>query len=170
MKKVVWIMALALLLAGCAAEDEEVFETVGEVSHLAETMVPASAMHFDLPELAASEVMAGEDGSTIYSWEEFEVWSAALEAGDLNRTIETITGMPAEKLTVMKKDWNGMTLYQTVWCSAGEDGVLLGRAMIADDGNYHYCVSITGPEEADSEEIYDQIVSSFRIGESDSEK
>lgn len=170
MKKLLWIAAAAMLLAGCSAENQEVFETIGEVGYQQETVIEASSLAFDLPEEAASEAMAGEDGSTVYSWDSFEVCASTLESGDLEKTLAAVTGMDANQLTVMKKDWNDMTLYQTVWCTTGEDGILLGRAVIADDGNYHYCVSITGPENVDSQPVYDQIVSSLRIGDSDSEK
>lgn len=170
MKKILLLTVLALALAGCGTEDETVFETVGDVEYEQVVMPDPELIYFDLPEGIASEAMAGEDGSTLYNWDDFEVSVETMESGDLNRTIETITGIEAENLTVMGQSWNDMMLYQTVWCTAGEDGIRTGRAVIADDGNYHYCVSITSPEGTDSSEIYAQIVSSFRLGETDSAK
>lgn len=170
MKKLVWTAVLALALAGCSAQEEQVFETIADPAEDQAVMAIAEEIHFDLPENAASEAMATEDGGTVYNWDVFEVWSQTLKSGDLNRTLETVTGVGAENLTVMTRDWNGMKLYQTVWCTTDEEGIRTGRAVIADDGSYHYCVSITAPEETDSDAVYDQIVSSFRLGETDSGK
>lgn len=171
MKKRLLAAVLALVLTGCSApQEEQVFETLGDMDLDHQVMAIAEEIHFDLPEGAASEAMAAEDGSTVYSWDDFEVCSQALQSGDLERTLEAVTGMDADDLTVMTRDWNGMKLYQTVWCAAAEEGIRTGRAVIADDGNYHYCVSLTAPEEADADGVYDQIVSSFRLGSSDTEK
>ena len=170
MRKLIWIAAAALLLTGCAAEEEPVFETIGEIRYESAAVVEPYMVEFDLPEEAASQVMAGQDGATLYNWENFEVCVQTVESGNLDATLEMVTGVGADSLTVMKKNWSDMILYQTVWSATGEDGVLLGRALIADDGYYHYCISIIGPETENSQPVYDQIVSSLRIGESDSEK
>ena len=50
----------------------------------------------------------------------------------------------------------------------GEEGITLGRCMVADDGSYHYCVSLTSPENADVGEDYAQICASLDLsGEED---
>lgn len=163
MKKVLLVLTLALLLAGCSAQEEAVFETIGEVSYEPVSTPSAGVISITLPEEAVAEAMAGESGGEVYTWGEYEVRVETVESGNIHKTVETITGMSADNLTVMQQKLEDLELYQTVWSSAGEDGVLLGRAMIADDGNYHYCVSILSPEDVDSSEVYAQIVSSFSL-------
>ena len=68
-----------------------------------------------------------------------------------------------EKLTVMEYERDGVQIYQTVWSCTSEEGITLGRCMVADDGNYHYCVSLLSPEEADVEEDYAQICASLDL-------
>ena len=64
----------------------------------------------------------------------------------------------------------GMNKNQTVWSSTTEDGVLLGRCMVADDGCHHYCISLISPEDADVGDTYAQICASLTLGEKITEK
>lgn len=167
MKKMLLVMVMALVLAGCGGEETAVFETVGQVSYEPSELPAAGVISVDIPEQATAEAMAGEDGAQVYAWEEYEVRVETLEAGDLDRTIQTLTGFSKEDLTVMEQKKGDLKLYQTVWSAAGEEGIRLGRAMIADDGNYHYCVSLLSPEESDSQQVYDRLVSSFAVSGTD---
>ena len=56
-----------------------------------------------------------------------------------------------------------LQMYQTVWSMTGEEGVTLGRCLVADDGNYHYCISLLSPETADVEEDYARICASLDL-------
>lgn len=166
MKQVLLVLVMTLLFAGCTGETEPVFETVGNVSYEQGTPPAAQTIYIDVPDEATAQTMAGEDSPQIYTWEGYELRVETMEAGNVDATIQTITGLPAEKLTVMEQKIQDLNLYQTVWSTAGEEGVLLGRAMIADDGNYHYCVSLVSPEEVDSSQLYAQIVGSFSLSDS----
>ena len=65
----------------------------------------------------------------------------------------------------------GLQFYQTVWSMTGEEGITLGRCMVADDGSYHYCISLTSPEDAAVGEDYAQICASLDLsGEEDTGK
>ena len=47
----------------------------------------------------------------------------------------------------------------------------LGRCMVADDGNYHYCISMVSPETADVGEEFARICASLDLsGEEKAEK
>ena len=167
MKKVLAGICAAVLLAGCAPQQPE-FETMGTEPVSQHSRAAAGEIGVWLPEEAGEAVMAGAEKT--YSWEGCEVRVRTLDGGDIRRTIEQLTGMKYENLTVMSRQKGDLKLYQTVWCSAGEDATILGRAVVADDGNYHYCVSLTAPESVDVSGIYDRMVRSLAVVETDSKK
>ena len=167
MKKVIAGMLIAMLLTGCGAQPTE-FETVGTMPPTEGIRATAGEIGVWLPEEAQAETLAGN--GKAYSWEGCEVRIQTLTGGDIHRTVEQLTGMKYENLTVMAREYKDLQLYQTVWCSAGENATILGRAMIADDGNYHYCVSLTAPESVDTSAVYDRMVHSLTVMEAGSKK
>ena len=57
----------------------------------------------------------------------------------------------------------GVARHEFVWAAAGETGEQLGRGVILDDGNYHYCLSVlhkTAPEEK-TQISWDRVFASF---------
>ena len=48
----------------------------------------------------------------------------------------------------MKTQAEGADRYDFVWAAAGENGERLGRAVILDDGNYHYTMTVLKDAEA----------------------
>ena len=85
--------------------------------------------------------------------------------GDLSATIQRISGYTPDNLTVMETAQNGAKRYDFVWASAGENGDQLGRAVILDDGNYHYCLSVL--RDADTTEksqiVWRDVFDSFKL-------
>ena len=65
----------------------------------------------------------------------------------------------------MQTQRDGVDRYEFVWVSAGEKGERLGRAVILDDGNYHYCMSVL--RDADSTEktqiVWRDVFASFTL-------
>ena len=120
-----------------------------------------SAVSVWVPENAAAQTMAGE--GECYTWGENELRVQTFEGGDIRTTLQAVTGMDPERLTVMEYERDGVQLYQTVWSSTSEEGITLGRCMVADDGNYHYCISLLSPETADVEEDYARICASLDL-------
>ncbi len=162
MKKYLWLLAAMLMLSGCG-EADPVFETVADpIVPVAAEPTPISVW---MPDDAASQTMAGE--GECYTWGACELRIQTLDGGNIRKTMEALTGMAAEKLTVMEYERDGVQIYQTVWSMTGEEGITLGRAMVADDGYYHYCVSLLSPEETDVAEDYAMICSSFSLGMED---
>ena len=170
MKKWIWILLLALVLCGCTDEEMPVFETVGEGAYEQVNRPEPGQIAVLIPEEAISEAMADGSGGQLYSWGDHTLQLQTLDGGDIRTTVETLSGFSYEDLTVMQYAKNGFTYYQTVWSTAGEDGAMLGRALIADDGYYHYCISLLSAEESDSQKVYDQLCASFSIRSGDGVK
>ena len=159
MKK--WILILLMiLLTGCGAE--ETFETVAD-----ELVLPVMAQTrfvcVDLPGETALPVIENDHGR-IYVCNDYEIVLQTVESGDLESTIQAVSGLSQDDITVMETMADGVARYEFVWAAAGEGGDRSGRAAILDDGNYHYCLSVlccTGNEK--SQINWDQVFSSFQL-------
>ena len=168
MKKLCFLLVLMMCLSGCVRNEMPVMETVSD-----EILEPAAAepkpMAVWLPDGAADQTMAGT--GECYTWGECELRLQTMAGGDIRATLQQLTGLSADRLTVMEYQRDGLQLYQTVWSSTGEEGITLGRCMVADDGEYHYCVSLLSPENADVAEDFAQICASLDLtGEARIEK
>ena len=167
MKKIVWILVTVLCLGGCANTTESVMETVADA-----IVQPAAAepkpMAVWLPDDAAAQTMAEGEGEKCYTWGDCELRLQTMASGDILATLSKLTGQDPQNLTVMEYERDGLRLYQTVWSMTGEEGITMGRCMVADDGSYHYCISLTSPENADVTDDYAQICASLDLsGEAD---
>ena len=157
-KRWLWMIVLAVLLCGCKAE--ETLETVSD-----EWIVPAMAQPREisvrLPENTVLPVME-QDGRKLYMGQNYEILLETLAAGDLNDTIRTISGFEKEQLTVLQTRQGELDRYEFVWTATGERGELLGRAVILDDGNYHYCMTVLRDAE-ESIVVWQDVFSSFAL-------
>ncbi len=166
MKKLLWLLVLMVAFSACAEEADPVFETVADA--IVPAAVEAKPIFVWMPNEAAAQTMAAE--GECYTWGQCELRVQTLDGGDIRRTMEALTGQKAEKLTVMEYERQGLQMYQTVWSMTGEEGITLGRAMVADDGHYHYCISLLSPEGVDTAEDYAQICASFSLTGEDAVK
>lgn len=164
------VVALALVLTACGGKEATVFETVGEQAYEPVAKAEPGQISLLLPEEAVSTAMADDEGGSIYTWDDNVLQLQTMDGGDIRRTVETISGMDYDDLTVMCYEKGELTYYQTVWSAAGEDGTCLGRGLIADDGTYHYCVSLLSPEDSDSQQVYDRLCASFQVTNGDEMK
>lgn len=162
MKKIVWILAVLLCFSGCVNITEPMMETVADeiIEPVAAQPKPIAVW---LPDDAAAQTMAEGENGECYTWESSELRIQTLDGGDIRATLRKLTGLDPERLTVMEYERDGIQLYQTVWSMTGEDGVSLGRCMVADDGNYHYCISLVSPEDADVAQDYARICASLDL-------
>ena len=170
MKIIVWILAAVLCFSGCVNITEPMMETVADdiVAPVAADPKPIAVW---LPGDAAAQTMAEGEAGECYTWGSCELRIQTLDGGDILATLRKLTGMDPERLTVMEYERDGIQLYQTVWSMTGEDGVSLGRCMVADDGTYHYCISLVSPEDTDVSEDYTRICASLDLsGEGKAEK
>lgn len=132
-----WIVLL-LVLTGCTAE--ETFETVSD-ELVQSAMARPREITVRLPDNAVAPVLES-DSEQVYLSEDYEIVIETMSAGDLDATVREVSGFSKEQLTVMETQWDDVTRYEFVWVSAGEQGDRLGRGVILDDGNYHYCMSV----------------------------
>ena len=140
MKRLCVVLALFILLAGCAKQAD--FETIAD--DLQVDVGEPDQITVWLPEEAAVPVMEDDAGATLYLCEHYSVTSQTLQAGDLAQTITEITGFSPDAIDVVSTQENGMKRYDLVWASAGEEGIQTCRAAVLDDGNYHYVLSAMG--------------------------
>jgi hypothetical protein len=157
-KRWIWMLLLAAILCGCKAE--ETLETVSD-----EWIVPAMAQPREisvrLPENTVLPVME-QDGRRMYMGQDYEIMLETLASGDLNATICTISGFAKEQLTVLETRQADTDRYDFVWTTAGEGGDRLGRAVILDDGNYHYCMTVLRDAE-ESLVVWQDVFGSFTL-------
>lgn len=144
MKKAI-VLLLLLLLTGCAAQ--ETFETVEDIIPVEPVAVPQQ-FFVSLPEEAAAPSFQDESGGELYVCDGYTVSKQILAAGDLEKTVNTLTGQSTQQLQIIKTKQGDQDRYDFVWTAAGEDGLQLGRACILDDGNYHYALSTLAQEDA----------------------
>lgn len=142
MKKCWMLAVLMLCLTGCGAQ--ETFETLGDeiVQSAAALQQTVSVI---LPDGAVTDVMETASTGKLYLCDGYSVTVQTLEAGDLDRTLRTVTGFSRDALTVMQTQWQNTRRYECVWSAAGEAEDQVGRAVILDDGCYHYAVSVMAP-------------------------
>ena len=160
MKRWILVMFMPLLLLGCSGE--ETFETVADEQILSVMATPRQ-IHVELPENTVAPVLSDENAQ-LYLCQDHEILLETLPAGDLQKTIRTICGYEKENLTVMQTQWDDVSRYEFVWTAAGENGDRLGRAVILDDGQYHYCMSVLRDAWGENNEAdWNQVFSSFSV-------
>lgn len=139
MKKCWIVLLLVVLLTGCDAR--QTFETMLDDCNLP-VMAQVQQVQLSLPENAAVPSMENGEGGKIYLCDGYTVTLQTMDAGDLDGTLRQITGFGREQLTVMQTTTDDIDRYQCVWSAAGEGGDHVGRAVILDDGSYHYAVTV----------------------------
>ena len=158
MKKLVGFLLMAALLTGCAPE--ETLETVND-----EWIVPVMAqpreISVELPHDALAPVLE-QDNRQLYMGQGYEIMLETMASGDLSATVQSLCGYEKDQLTMLQTRHRDADRYEFVWTTAGEQGDRLGRAVILDDGTYHYCMSVLrDPEE--STVVWRNVFSSFAL-------
>ena len=162
MKKIAMVLLLPLLLSGCGAR--ETLETVADDIPLQPVLAQPAEISVRLPDNAVSPVLES-DSEQVYLCEDYEISIETRSSGDLAGTITALTGFDPEQLTVMHTETDGVDRYEFVWASAGEKGDRLGRAVVLDDGYYHYCMSVLRDAEnpKKSQVVWSDVFSSFSL-------
>lgn len=139
MKRLFCLLTVVMLLGGCGTQSA--FETVCDSLD-----VPAMAVkreiQLKLPKEATAPAMQLEDGSLLYMCDGYTLTVQTLSGGDLGGTIKKVTGFEKDALTVMEIGQKGIGRYEFVWSSAAEEGQQVARAVLLDDGYYHYVVTV----------------------------
>ena len=163
MKKLCLVLALVLMLCGCASQ--EAYETVMD-SVLEPKKDAALQMVLDIPEDAVAEVLETEQSGQIYFCEDYIMTLQTLEAGDLEKTVRQTTGYDRDQLQMMQTGTGDLTRYECVWIAAGENGDQVCRACILDDGNYHYILTVMADADKAGEltmNDWQELFGSFRV-------
>lgn len=163
MKKVIAILALAVLLTGCKAGGE--LETVMDTP-----VVPKQAEKMEilisLPENAASAVMTSEETGTVYFCDDFILTMQTALSGDVHKTVTDTTGYAYDRLPIIETVQGSAKRYDCVWAAAGESGDQVGRCAILDDGNFHYVLTVMADADKAgelTESLWNDVFSSFQI-------
>lgn len=160
MKKLLMILCCTLILAGCGAV--ETFETVGAVDHEQDAIAVMAQTSLSLPEDAAAEVF--ENGTDkLYLCEDYTIVTQILPAGDLDATVEALCGYERDALTIVESAADDTSRYDWVWTAASDDGDLICRAAVLDDGSYHYCLCAMAPANTVGQltDVWNSLFSSF---------
>ena len=158
-----WIVGiLALFLTGCSAQ--ETFETVGDVL-VVQTSSHMQQVLLSLPDDVITPVLESQEAGKLYLCEDYMVTVHTMPAGDMQSTIKTLTGYTPDALTVMETVKDGVKRYECVWTAAGEGEDQVGRAVILDDGSYHYAVTVMADASAAGEltDTWQEIFGTFRL-------
>jgi len=157
-----WVL-VPLLLAGCAAEP--VWETIED--DMAEPVLAKEPMEITLtlPEEAAAPVLQQEDGSRVYLTDSCEIRVETLPAGNLNGTLQELTGQDRNDLTVLSTKQDAFARYDCAWTAAGEEGQQAARTAVLDDGSYHYCLTVLwdAAQTADVQNQVNQVFAGFSL-------
>jgi len=146
-------------MGGCGSE--QTMETIAD-EWAQPVMANPRTISVELPEDAIAPVMES-DTQQMYLCEDYEIMLETRSSGDLSATVKQISGCNQDRLTIMQTSLDGVERYEFVWASAGEKGDRLGRAVILDDGQYHYCLSTLRDADMESQIVWNDVFQSFRL-------
>lgn len=138
MKKLWIILACTLLLCGCSAE--QTLETLSD-TYFQPAKSPQE-IDLTLPQEAAAQAVQSDKEEKLYLCDGYVLTVQTFSAGDLNDTLLQLTGRGRDQLTLLQTQQGEAKCYETVWSAAGETGDQIGRALVLDDGSYHYAVTV----------------------------
>ncbi|MBO7251129.1 MAG: hypothetical protein J6V25_00725 [Oscillospiraceae bacterium] len=161
--KILWVILILMGLSGCAGE--ATFETVADVM-VTEAPAQPKKVKLQLPKEVAAPVMDTE-AQQIFVSEGYEIMVEKRPSGDLQGTVLQLSGYMPDKLTVLSTDQGEYRKHSFVWSCTGEQGDRLGKAVVLDDGNYHYCLSILWDAALTEEKQtqWDSVFASFSLVE-----
>lgn len=136
MKKICLVLLLMAMLSGCG--QIETFETLGEISHVSPTQPQLRPVTLNLPESASLEASASDVGASMYTCDGYTMVLQTFSAGDLDGTVRSLSGYDPANLTILETICGDHTRYDWVWTAATEEGDVICRGAVLDDGNFHY--------------------------------
>ncbi len=132
------IILLSVVLSACGNVDT--FEVISD--NIQEYQpAPQAKVKLTIPEDAALAVMSNSDCRS-YESDHYQIIVQTYPSGNLDETLRQITGYNEKQLNVMKVTEDDINKYLCAWSSMSEEGELVGRCTIFDDGVYHYCLTV----------------------------
>lgn len=161
MKKIGLLLLIVALLTGCATVPT--WETMGEVSHISPTQPQLRQVVLTLPEEATQETAASDTGVTVYTCEDYLICLQTFSAGDLSNTVRCMSGFSPEALTVLESPCKDHQRYDWVWTAVAEEGEMVCRGAVLDDGNFHYtlCVMARSEDAGTLQNTWNSLFGSF---------
>ncbi len=161
MKKLCIVILACLVLCGCTAAPT--FENVEDVYAKDPVPEPRQIL-LEIPAEASAQVLQSDSGK-LYLCDGYEVAVQTFFAVDLEQTMRAVTGFGTEGLTVMETSTSEIDRYECAWSAAGEGGDTIARAIVLDDGDYHYCLTIMAPSGNVSKlsSQWQSVAASFRL-------
>lgn len=139
MKKLWLVLCLCVLLSGCGAAPT--YETIGNPFG-EQVAAPMRRVELKLPQEASAPALSSNENDRIYFCGGYSLCVQTFTGGDMDATLRRLTGFGKDSLTLMQTQSDDIQRSSCVWSAAGEGGDHVGRALILDDGNYHYAVTV----------------------------
>lgn len=160
MKKM-WIVAALVLLTGCSSPKD--YETMAD--NYFEPQQVAKQVSITVPSMDSVSAMTDADGGTLYLCDGYSVLVETLKAGDMDRTLKHVSGFEREQLQVVERKDDIFRRLECVWAAAGEGQDQIGRAVILDDGAFHYALTFMADAQKAGQlsQQWQQIVDSFNL-------
>ena len=156
------IAAACLLLLGGCAKAETTVETVADVWEVPAVAEPKE-IRLELPGEALECAMESDTGR-LYLGRSYDVMVQTLTGGDLDATLRELTGFSRDEITVIQTRAEYPKRWEFAWAAAGESGERIGRGVIIDDGNYHYCLSaLQDADVTDCQIVWSEVFNSFEL-------
>ena len=138
MRKIIVIVLLLTMLTGCGAI--QTMETLGDVAHSSPTQLPLRAVALNLPEDAALETWETDAGMTIYTCGQYWIVLQTFASGNMAESLRQMSGFAPEALTILESNCQDHKRYDWVWTATAEEGELVCRGALLDDGKHHYAL------------------------------
>jgi len=160
LKRIGILILAVIMLTGCSAT--QTFERIEDVYNFQEPQ--EREVLLTLPEDAAAQVLSSGN-ATLYLCDGYEVIQQVLPAGDLSATLRELSGYEKDRLSVIETGISDVTRYECVWSAAGENGDVVARAAVLDDGYYHYCLTVMAEAKTAGklQQTWQQIFSSYAL-------
>ena len=162
MKKILVVLLLAVVLAGCGGQKS--LETVTDVPQT-QVIAQMKQVQLQLPKELSVPTLQNEETGSLYLCDDYSVTVHTVKSGDLQKTIRDTTGMDKSQLQIVQTKRNGNLCYQWVWTTIGENGAQVGRGCILDDGAYHCVLTAMADEEKAGkvQAVWQEIFQSFSL-------
>ena len=153
MKKLIIAAVLLVTLCGCSAE--QVFETISDVE-IAPVIAQTRKVEIELPEDTAIYTMIADEENRMYLCGDYTVAVQTMGSGDLDRSLQMLTGFNRSALTVLETRQEDVQRYDFAWSTVSEAGEQISRGAILDDGQYHYAVTVMADSDK-AAQLHDQM-------------
>lgn len=132
------LLLLCFTLSACGRVES--FEVVSDVVADYQLSEPAK-IKLSIPDDATLSVMNSANGQS-YEGDHYQIIVQTYASGDVDQTLQLVTGYRKDQLKTMKVTGETYSKYVCAWSAVSEEGELVGRCAILDDGVYHYCLTV----------------------------